>query len=225
MTGPLKYEKLSDPVRREIDLALAVGRERLLDAHVEHALELVDRAGAVVAPPRALGIYLRLHSIMEPEAQILSHRVLVELGQRADEERERAEARLDQDRGSAGAAWDASQSVLHRLRKRLRGRVNQEFRRWVELHTGRTQVALLDIHVGNALRFVEILKPEDSYNAVVELYVMLCGIPNPWADMVYLFTLHRLSAPGSGPSDDGVPDSGEPPATEQRALRVIESTG
>ena len=223
MADSFKYDRLPDSVRREIDLAAAVSRERLLDAHVLQALELIDQARAKLAPLRALNIYLWLHSMTEVEAQILGHRVLVMLGQRigaAAREDEESDDPLEE------APWgEEPSSLVRQVRKRLHGRVNPELRRWVELHTGRTEVALLEVHVANALRFIEILNPATSYTGAVDLYLQLLSIPPPLGTMIYFFVLDRLSMPAPDASGRGAAGpNARGSASRKRSLRILDSS-
>src|SRR5690606_39440927 len=55
------------------------------------------------------------------------------------------------------AAYGENTSIFGHLRQRIRGRVNDELRHWIELEAARTEVALLHTHVANAIHFVEIL--------------------------------------------------------------------
>lgn len=222
MSGASPPPRAPESVRRQLDLAAAVARERVLDAHLRLLLELVERAREEVPPPRALEIYVRLHRIAPGDALILSHRLLVALGRRIGQER------LDIAPPADGKEppWDSPSSLLGRLRKRLRGRVNPELRRWVELHTGRAEIALLEVHVENALRVIEILEPMDSYAAAVELYAGLLHVPPPQVETLYFLVLDRLSRPARRP------EKGEPatphekrPVSRTRPLRIIENSG
>jgi hypothetical protein len=226
MADSFKYDKLPDSMRREIDLAAAVCRERLLDAHVMRALELIDHARVKVAPPRALNIYLRLHSMTEVDAQILGHRAFVVLGQRDAAAGGEDHGEID-DFEEEEAPWEeAHGSLVRQVQKRLHGRVNQELRRWVELHTGRTEVALLDVHVTNALRFIEILQPETSYAGAVNLYLEMLSIPQPLGDTIYFFVLDRLSMPAPDETGRGAArPSSRQGIAKKRSLRLIDNSG
>lgn len=209
--------KLAEPYRREIEIAAATAREQLWSVHVQYALELIERAKADrISPMRALSIYYRLHGISEEDSRILTHRVLVTLGARIGA----MPARDDAESESEDGEWEDSHSLVGRIQKRLRGRVHPELRRWTELHTGRAEVALLQVHIEHALRFVEILKPEDAFAEAIELYAELAGVRKSAAEAVYFFALDRLST--AGPLRVEKSAAGE---IRPAPLRIVESGG
>lgn len=225
MVGPFKARKVAERSRRELDIAAAVGRERLAETHVAQALELVERARADDVPPtRALSIYARLHRLGTSEALLIGGRVLARLG----EQTAHAASELAAGVGAAGeTAWDSPDSLLGQIRKRLRGRVNGELRGWVELHTGRTEVALLSVHVENALRFIEVLKAEASIAHAVEAYVEVLGVRRSVAEVVYFFALQHLSDREAAASARSVPRQESSPGLPvgEPALRIIKDGG
>ncbi len=181
---------LSEPARRRVDLAVAMAEERLLNTHVEHALQLVDLTGDQIPFNDALDIYTRLLRLSADEARILTTQALARLGERGhDGERWTSELPHGRDVESQRDR----RSFLENLRQRLRGRVNDELRRWIELHAARAEVSVLETHVGNALHFVEILEDEVPFNEAVELYLEGLEVRDSVAEVVYHFTLARLS--------------------------------
>ncbi|CAN5858445.1 hypothetical protein BH23GEM3_BH23GEM3_10150 [soil metagenome] len=226
MTGPSPAQ-IAEPVRREIELAAAVARECLLDTHFAYVMEFVEHARADIAAPRVLSIYMRLHSVSPTDAATLTHRVFVALGRRVVEA-ESAE-RMAAANQNADALWDSPNSVFHRIHRRLRGRTNQELRRWVELHTGRTEVALLEVHVKNALRVIRILDPESSYAGAVQLYGELLSLSAPRVETIYYLALNGLCNPVPGAPVRAVAalKSGTAPAAapDIPALRILENRG
>src|SRR5690606_29131679 len=78
---PFASKGISQPLRRRIDLAIAVAQERLLSTHVEHALELIELVGDQVPFDDALDIYTRLLRLTEDEARIITTRALAYLGE------------------------------------------------------------------------------------------------------------------------------------------------
>jgi hypothetical protein len=152
---------------QEVEIALASVRERVLEVHVARALELITQTRDQLPTWRGLAVYCQLHRLGSDELTVVRTRVLARLGQRVD-------ARMG---GAAGLAdlaaaeeWDSPWSWLKKLRRRLQGRQNLALRRWLELHSGRTESELLSVHVGGAIRLVELLRPEGGYAEVVQIY-------------------------------------------------------
>ena len=74
---------ISEPMRRRVELAIAVAQERLLSTHVAHALRLIQLVGDQVPFENALNIYIRLLRLSEDEARVITTRALATLGERA----------------------------------------------------------------------------------------------------------------------------------------------
>jgi hypothetical protein len=191
MHGPLGSRKLTPRLRAELEIATAIARERLLEAHVAHLLELIHTVGGQLSPTRTIAIYTRLHSVDPETARMIEGKTLAALGER----REAAGAIQLDTTPAGGESWDSPLSLFAQIRMRLRGRVNLELRQQVEFHTGRTQVAFLQVHVNNALRFVKILAPEAPIARAVELYTEVVEVRKSVAEIVYFLTLERLSGP------------------------------
>jgi hypothetical protein len=216
MSGSIVPPKVPAVVSREIELAAAVARERLVEIHLQYLLEFVERARADVPPPRALSIYCRLHRLSPGDAMLLTHRLLVVLGERADPSTADIRNQLDE---PLEAPWNSPTSMLARMRRRLRGRVNPELRRWVEVHTGRTQIALLEVHVEHAVRFIDILQSHRSYAAAVEMYATQVNLPAAQVETVYFMALDRLEKRAR--SEEAKVGTASPTPAE-RTLRIVE---
>jgi hypothetical protein len=197
MSGPSRPPP-SEPLGREIDLALAMSRERLIETHLRFVLEFVDRARGEVAPPRALGIYTRLHHLPPSDGLLLAHRLMVELGRRGDVAP--ADIQPPDSIVLDTEPWDPPATVFGRVLRRLRGRVNPGLREWVEVHTGRAEAALLEVHVENAIRIIGIVAGERTYAEAVELYAGMVGVHPARVETLYLLTLDRLGRGGTGRS-------------------------
>jgi hypothetical protein len=211
---------LSETMRRRIELAIAVAQERLLSTHVAHALKLIQIVGDQVPFENALNIYTRLLRLTDDEARVITTRALATLGERA--------ARSDAWPEPAPEPEPEEEADLRRpfsfmniMRQRLRGRVNDDLRRWVELAAARTEVALLETHVENALNFIELLEKEQPITEAVELYLDALEVRESIAEVTYYLALARMAdryLPG------GERYSGEKPprplTAEERKLRV-----
>ncbi len=186
---PERYRtrKLPAATRRALDVAAAIATEELQAAHVAQVLELVDIAEGRVTPQRVTDIYLRLHGLEDPSATVVRTRVLAELGQRA---RTSVTEELP---ANPDAPSDAPKGPFKVLRERFRGRVHLDLRRWMELHTGRSEVLLLDIHVRNALAFVQALAPDVPIHDAVAIYREKVGVREQLGEVLYWFVLSRMS--------------------------------
>lgn len=220
MSGSTVPPKVPAALLREIELAAAVARERLLEVHVQYLLEFVERARAEVPPPRVLSIYCRLHRLAPSDGMLLTHRLLVVLGERADPST--ADIQTQADAEPTEAPWNSPTSMLARMRRRLRGRVNPELRRWVEVHTGRTEVALLEVHVEHAVRFIDILQAHTSYAAAVEMYANQVSVPDAQVETVYFMALDRLER-RNRVEEEKAAEATQLPA--ERTLRIVENQG
>lgn len=183
--------KVAAPKRRELQVAAAVAREAVMQLHVARATKLIELGGDRVSAPRMLGIYLRLQEITSPAAELLVNRVLAMLGQRTGKGPVPSlfvEGEDDTEPNDQHRSW------IRVVRERLRGRVHDDLRRWVELHTGATQVAVLDTHVRHARRFVQDLSDSHNIEAACALYCELAEVPASMHSTVYMFVLDRMAA-------------------------------
>jgi hypothetical protein len=216
--NPFASKNLSDALRRRTELAIAVAQERLLSTHVDHALRLIELVGPRVPFDNVLGIYTRLLRLNEEEARVITTRALAILGERvAGGELLVSEAPPPEPEPDSADG----RGFMTTLRQRLRGRVNDELRRWVELVAARTEVALLETHVDNALNFVKLMTAEMPFNEAVELYLEALEVRDSVAEVAYFIALSRISddlLPAAGPDAAGA--SAE---DERAALRVVES--
>lgn len=201
---------LSDAARKRADIAVAMAEERLLETHVEHALKLIELTGDHIAFDEALDIYTRLLRLSADDSRAITTQALARLG-------ERTQAGSWPDRTAAREKGDADgdrRSILRSFRSRLRGRVNDELRQWVEFQAARTEVALLETHVQNAVHFADILDGELAANEAVELYLDSLEVRDSIAEVVYYIALARVSdtnLPGGARSEAGPLRTGEAP--------------
>lgn len=174
-----RFEKRRIPpeVTGKLRMAGAVAAEQVLEEHVRSAVELVEE-GAVRAPvERLLAAYVRLHYLGDTEGRKLRERVLATLGRGGDDDI---------------ADLDGPRSPLARIRRRLRGRVNPELRDWVERHTARVELTVVDIHVEHALSVLRLLEPHATIRRGITLYTDLMGIRPGIAEIVRLKVLKVL---------------------------------
>lgn len=188
MKNPFSSKDLSDGLRRRVELAVAVAQERLLTTHVEHALTLIQLVGEQVPFENALAIYTRMLRLSEDEARVITTRALATLGEQ----------------GVRGEVWpelareevpekEPRRSFMNIMRSRLRGRVNDDMRRQVELIAARTEIAILHTHVENALQFVDLLESEMPLIEAVELYLDALQVRDSIAEVAAYMALARLA--------------------------------
>lgn len=178
-------------MRRRVELAIAVAQERLLSTHVDHALRLIQLIGEQVPFENALGIYTRMLRLSDDEARVITTRALAILGEQvadtADWNELPAEASEPEDEEVS------PRTFLRNMRQRMRGRVKDDLRRWVELSAARTEVAILDTHVENALNFVELLEKEQPAGEALELYLDALEVRESIAEVAYYIALGRIA--------------------------------
>ncbi|CAN5683410.1 hypothetical protein BH23GEM9_BH23GEM9_13740 [soil metagenome] len=199
MKNPFSSKDLSEPLRRRVELAIAVAQERLLSTHVDHALRLIQLVGDQVPFENALGIYTRLLRLSDDEARVITTRALAILGEQVVDTGAStwAEARAEPPEMDDGD--NTRRSFLRNMRQRLRGRVKDDLRRWVELSAARTEVAILNTHVENSLNFVELLEKEQPPAESVELYLDALEVRDSVAEVTYYLALSRIA-------DDQLPE-------------------
>ena len=181
-----RNRSLLDDTREQLHLAAAVAAEAVLSEHVRYALELVDEGGDRVPVARLLDAYARLHHLTEDERKQLSERVLVALGR---------------DPHAVGRGpLRPPRSVIRRAASRLRGRIHTDLREWVDRHTARVELAVLEVHVEHALRYTVILFDQGTPDEAVSLYSETMTLRPTMAEMVRLRVLSE--APVHGEEDD-----------------------
>lgn len=192
-------------MRRRFELAIAVAQERLLSTHVDHALRLIQLVGEQVPFENALGIYTRLLRLSDDEARVITTRALAILGEQYAGSAEWPEPEPEPEQDES----DSARSFLRNMRARLRGRVKDEMRRWVELSAARTEVAILNAHVENALNFVDLLENEQPAAEAVELYLDALEVRDSVAEVAYYFALARIA-------DEELPESPRRPGSRRQ---------
>ncbi|MBR9989372.1 MAG: hypothetical protein KFH98_06415 [Gemmatimonadetes bacterium] len=209
MKNPFSSKDMSEAMRRRVELAIAVAQERLLSTHVDHALRLIKLVGEQVPFENALGIYTRLLRLSDDEARVITTRALAILGEKAHSTPEYTEPVLD---APEPREDESSRSFLRNMRQRLKGRVKDDLRRWVELSAARTEVAILNTHVDNAVNFVELLDDEVPQADAVELYLDALEVRESVAEVAYYLVLARIA-------DDELPEVKDSPEAATAGAR------
>jgi hypothetical protein len=214
---------VSEPMRRRVELAIAVAQERILSTHVDHVLNLIQLVGNQVPFENALAIYTRLLRLSEDEARVITTRALAIIGERANESEAWpeliTEAEVEESNKRGGG-----RSIMKQVRQRLRGRVNDDLRKFVELAAARTEVSILNTHVDNALGFVDMLDKELPFNEAVELYLEGLEVRDSIAEVGYYLALSKIAdktIPEPKPIGQVQPSAASSGAREP-LLRVVE---
>jgi hypothetical protein len=218
MSKPNRPLGTATPAATHQNVALAVARQRLGDAHFQFILEMIRRGQGEVAAPQVLLIYARLHYLPEIDLQSLRNRVLVYLGQVANTDVTHLPntfVAIDGD-----VEWDVTASMVERIRRRLNGRNNYVFREWVELHTGHVYSKLLRIHIDNLVPLHEASQGELKPAETTRLYVREMNLREGMFEPLYHGLLERIyeavqiedeleSEPGAEPATAGATEPDE----------------
>ncbi|MEX2571642.1 MAG: hypothetical protein WD737_10070 [Gemmatimonadota bacterium] len=192
----------SRALQRQVDLTTAVCQERLLATHVRHVLALVDLVADRLPFDDALDIYVRVLRLTPEQARNVGSRALAELGrrERAGANTARAPARpapeveeTDDEPAEESESKGRSDALFSRLRRRVRGRVQEDLRQRINLAAARTEDDLLETHVDNALIFVNALGEELSEPDAVELYLETMMLAEGAADVIYHRALRQIA--------------------------------
>lgn len=200
----MSLKGMSQPARKRVELAVAVSQEKLLTTHVAHALDLISLVNQDVSFTDALEIYTRLLRIDEDEARNIGTRTLAVLGDKVESDGNWPEPERPS-RPEAEGQEDTGWSLFGQLRHRLRGRVNDDLRRRIELVAARAEVALLHTHVDNALHFADFLDDEVDERQAIELYLDALDVRDSIAEVVYYMSLARLADDILPPHGSGLP--------------------
>lgn len=201
---------ISRATQRQIDLTTAVCQERLLATHVRHVLAFVDLVSDRLPFDDAVDIYVRILGIPPEQARNIGSRALAQIGYRGGVPQ--AAARAAEQRAAqeaAGAAAEAaavaeqrdgddgdqnrSDAVLSRVRRRIRGRVEDDLRTRIDLATARSEDSIFETHVENALIFVRALAGEMRSPDGVELYLDTMMLPEGEGNVIYHRSLRMLA--------------------------------
>ena len=212
------HRDLSESQRRRIELAVAVAQERLLATHVEHALSLARAVADRVPYGHAVAIYVRVLGLDEDDSRVVTTRALATLG----EQEAAADWPEPPPRPEPEEEPGHRRTLFNVVRTRLRGRVDEELRQWVEFAVARAEVAILHTHVENALEFLDIL--DLPATETTQLYLDALAVRDGIAEVVYHSVLARL-ADRHLPSPKARPAATPPESPDEPRLRVVDRDG
>lgn len=190
MNPLFRTRRLPPAVMDRVRMAAAVAAELVLEEHVRSAVEMVEQGVDRAPVRRLLSAYVRLHHLEGQESLQLHERVLASLGRRPD----------------GAGPLNGPRSPLARLRRRLRGRVNPELRDWVERHTARVQLTVIDLHAERALEMLRLVEDHASASDGIRLYSDMLGLRPAVAEVVRLKVLKMLHDRATGQVEPLSPD-------------------
>ena len=214
----------SRTLQRQVDLTTAVCQERLLSTHVRHVLALVDLVSDRMPFDDALDIYVRVQRLTPEQARNIGSRALAELGRRGGPALAEATARpapvpeVEPEEETRAAGSARPDALFSRLRRRVRGRVQDELRERINLAAARTEDGILETHVHNSLSFARALASELSASESIELYLETMMLPEGMADVVYNRALSIIAEQVLPPLPAGEDD--EMPRIDVSTLRI-----
>jgi hypothetical protein len=190
--------------QRQIDLNTAVCQERLLATHVRHVLAFVNLVSERIPFDEALDIYVRILQLSPEQARNVGSRALAEIARRpgglpidtelSDDLGQAAPEEEDEER-EAGSREDA---LFARVRRRIKGRHQEDLRERINLAAARAEDDLVQTHVENAMIFARALNREMPASEAAELYLEILALPEGVADVIYNRSLRVLA-------DDALP--------------------
>jgi hypothetical protein len=191
----------SKGLQRQIDLTTAVCQERLLATHVRHVLALVDLTSDQLPFDTALDIYARILKLTPEQARNVGSRALAALGRRSGlPEVDAPEVQLLDDEPDDAQAQRADQEragrfdqVFSRVRRRIRGRVQDDLRNRINLAAARAEDAIFLTHVDNALIFARALADEMQIHEAVDLYLDTMSVPDGVSDVIFNRALRTVA--------------------------------
>lgn len=190
----------SRALQRQVDLTTAVCQERLLATHVRHVLALVDLVADQIPFDSALDIYVRILRLTPEQARNVGSRALAAIGRRSglpeiaeldlESMADAADRDEEHEEDRSGGRFDA---VFSRVRRRIRGRVQEDLRHRINLAAARAEDDLFATHVENALIFAKALSDEVSLVEAVELYLETMSIPDGVSDVIFNRALRTVA--------------------------------
>jgi hypothetical protein len=201
-------------MQRQIDLATAMAQEKLLDTHVRHVLALVELVAGQLPFDDALDIYARILRLNPEQARNVGSRAFAELGRRGEEVTLLEDDASDrEDAGKPdGGEGGRFELVFSRVRRRIRGRVQDALRSRVNLAAARAEDHLFERHVANALEFARALAAEVPLHEAVELYLEILSVPEGVSDVVFNRALRRVADEELPPMEESVSPAAAVPA-------------
>jgi hypothetical protein len=194
--------------QRQIDLNTAVCQERLLATHVRHVLAFVDLVSESIPFDEALDIYVRILQLSPEQARNVGSRALAEIARRpgglpADTEISDDLGRVaPEEEAEERAAGSREDAMFARVRRRIKGRHQEDLRERINLAAARAEDDLVQTHVENAMIFARALSREMPASESAELYLEILALPDGVSDVIYNRSLRKLADESLPPLPD-----------------------
>ena len=165
----------SPELRRQVALALAVAEDRLLDAHVDAALDFLAATDGALPFDHALEIFDRVMVVPDRIRGEVARRAMTELARNGGG----SPSVLAQDGG------DDEVGILGSIRRRLRGRRRNELRERIDQAAQDARGRLQGAYLAGATEVIETLQGSVSAAEAVQLYLDALEIGPGWAEEVF----------------------------------------
>ena len=188
----------SRALQRQIDLTTAVCQERLLATHVRHVVALVDLVSDQLPFDAALDIYARVLKLSAEQARNVGSRALAAIGRRngLPETEDPEVSLLDDEPGDHLPVPDGSgrfDEMFSRVRRRIRGRVQDDLRQRINLAAARAEDDAFHTHVENTLIFARAMGDEMPLHEAVDLYLEIMSVPDGVSDVIFNRALRTVA--------------------------------
>ncbi len=201
--GPLRFRRMPEPVRRQMDVAAATAWEALVAAHTAQALRFIALMAASLAFDEAVDRYLDEMDVDEAMAAAVRARVLIAVRDSgaATEGRPSLPDVYPRSGDEAEGLKRFRPDVLMKgLARRVRAGAEEDER--VGLAMARAEEGVIRAHVDNAALFAALLREHAALDEAVEDYIELMRLSGSRAQAVFQRTMARLA-------DDFLPEEGE----------------
>jgi hypothetical protein len=183
--------RLSESVRRRLEVATAMAWESLVETHVAQATQLVHLLAERLALEESLTRYLLESDLGDSMASAVRTRVLVALEGRELPELEDRDAGLDG--GPSTGGWQRFRPAAMMRGVRNRQQRQDETEQWLQLALARAEEALITTHVDNAITFAALLEAEFPLSRAVQQYLDSVDLTGSRAQAVFQRTMARLA--------------------------------
>lgn len=194
--GPLRFKRLPESVRRQVEMAAASAWEALVEVHSAHALRFVALMAARMPFDEAVSRYLNDMDVRDPMASSIRSRVLVALEDALGDDPDRPSLPALDHGGMEEAEGDGFRRFRpDRLMKGIARKVREtgELEQWVALAIARAEEGVIRAHIDNAITLSAILRSHAHLDEAVEEYIDLLRVSGGRAQAVFQRTMAQLA--------------------------------
>jgi hypothetical protein len=167
--------------------------EALVEAHTAHALNFLALLADRVAFEDALTRYIREMDVSEPMTTAVRTAVLVAL-EDAESEPPRPQLQVEQpasEEPEEGWRRFTPGAFMRGVKESQRSK--EEVERWILLAIARSEEAVLNAHVDNAITFAALLEQTMPLDRAVQEYIRTVGLAGSRAQSAFQRTMARLA--------------------------------